>query len=377
MPVLNVQEVKALGMQRLTNLDKARKSNYPEERLENCRDQAEKLRDKMLAGKQIVFCKTVELNRIPYPTKYGFHNAGLVPTPVMHLLNRLFVVQFETTQGIKTLLFSPSDVGGSGETPYFKRYINMLGAAGPWVNRFLAPISNTVEQALAKMGIMPDQVDYISYNDLHAQDLRNWFGSHTKPGYFPNAKLLVMQQEWKSVQQLLPPQSEWYCPNGFDGVPEEKIIELEASVSLGGGVALVHTPGHTVGSHSLVINTDDGIYVCSANGVAADSYSPEYSKISGLSKYAHNTDSEVILNGNMLENSLEQYISMVVEKTIAGTNKQNSRFYNVIPCAELQQYRAFPGLKPTFSIGNIEYGSVRFSESIKESTTAVEELEAV
>ena len=61
-----------------------------------------------------------------------------------------------------------------------------------------------------------------------------------------------MKDEWQSAKALLPPQVDWYCPNGLAGVPEDKVIQLDGDVMIGDGLALVRTPGHTVGNHSFV-----------------------------------------------------------------------------------------------------------------------------
>lgn len=137
----------------------------------------------------------------------------------------------------------------------------------------------------------------------------------------------------------------------------DRIVLLKGSVQLGQGVALVRSPGHTEGNHSLVAHTPDGLLVTSENGVSADSYAPIHSEIPGVRSYTEQTGMEVVMNGNTLENSLDQYISMVVEKTIAGPSKRDSRFCNFVPSSELTPYWGFPGLKPTFSFGELSYGN--------------------
>ena len=87
-------------------------------------------------------------------------------------------------------------------------------------------------------------------------------------------------------------------------------------------MALVWTPGHTDGNHSLCINTDDGVWVSSENGVAADSWHPHLSKIPGVRKTAEFFGREVILNSNTLEDSIDQYDSMLKEKALADPNKR-------------------------------------------------------
>ncbi|MCG8671015.1 MAG: hypothetical protein MI867_16530, partial [Pseudomonadales bacterium] len=338
--------------------DGARASSFPQTRLDEVRKAALKLREEMLSGPMAKFYQTVSLIRVPYPTKYGLLNATIVPTPFMHILNRLYVVRYQTSEGLKTLLFSPSDIEGNRETPFFKQLSERSGPFADMVDKFLAPKINSVEDALAKVGLKPEDIDYISYDHLHTQELRKWLGTQGRPGYFPNAKLLVMRQEWDSTSALLPPQAYWYCPNGISGIDPEKIVLLDSSVTLGEGVALVQTPGHTEGNHSLVVNTSQGLLVSSENGVSADNYAPLMSEIPGVRNYAKQSGVEVILNGNTLEGGLDQYISMVLEKTLAGPARDNPDFYNVVPSSEMTAYWGFPGLKPTFSFGEIVHGSL-------------------
>lgn len=352
------EELEQCGISIIAELDQARDHSSPSVRLENARRAAQDFREHMLNDdEQVLFYRTINLIRAPYPTKYGLLNANKVKSPYMHILNRLFVIQYMTSNGKKTLLFSPSDFVANQETPYFKRLISKYGALSPMVSAFLAPVENTVEEGLALCGIKPDDVDYISYDHLHTQDLRKWLGDGKSPGFFPNAKLLIMTQEWDSTNHLLPQQRDWYCPDGIKGIPENRVIRLDHSVRLGKSVALVRTPGHTEGNHSLVAHTPDGILVSSENGVSADSYAPLHSDIPGVRQYAKDTGMEVILNGNTLENSLDQYISMVVEKTIAGPAKANPAFCNFVPSSELTSYWGFPGLKPTFGFGELCYGT--------------------
>lgn len=360
MTAATLSELEALGIRYLDHFDKARESSHPASRLEAVRTAAVKLREEMQGGKTARYYQTVDLIRVPYPTKYGLLNACTVPMPFMHILNRLFIVQFDSPVGLKTLLFSPSDIDGNRETPYFKRLSEKT--APSWLREraqaLMAPVYNRVEDALQQVGLRPEDIDFISYDHLHTQDLRKWLGGNGQPGYFPRAKLLVMKQEWDSTLALLPPQKDWYCPNGIDGIDPRRVVQLKKSVLLGEGVALVASPGHTEGNHSLAVNTPDGVLVSSENGVCADSFAPLNSEIPGVREYARSTGMEVILNGNTLEGGLDQYISMVMEKTLAGPCQQNGNFYNFVPSSELTAYWALPGLKPTFGFGPLKFGQL-------------------
>ncbi|MBF0351067.1 MAG: hypothetical protein HQM11_08535 [SAR324 cluster bacterium] len=335
-----------------------RESASPQARLKSVKEACQGFRKEMLAEDPVVYYKSCSLIRVPYPSRYGFSGACLVPTPFIHILNRLFILQFQTSEGIKTLLASPSDLEGNAETPFFKRLQDSMGPLKSLGQQFLAPTISTVEHCLAQVGITPEQVDYITYDHLHTQDIRKWLGSHGNPGHFPNAKLLVMRQEWESTKALLPPQADWYCPQGIDGVDPERIILLDGDVMLGEGVALIYTPGHTEGNHSIVAHTPEGLMVTSENGVGPDAYAPLASKIPGLRRYSEATGVEVILNGNTLERGLDQYISMIQEREIAGRSVRNPDFYNMVCSSEATAYWAFPGIHPTWNFGDLQFGKV-------------------
>ena len=96
---------------------------------------------------------------------------------------------------------------------------------------------------------------------------------------------------------------------------------VDGDVELGKGVALVWTPGHTDGNHSLCVNTSDGVWVSSENGVCADNWHPQQSKIPGVRKFAEFFGREVVLNSNTLEDSIDQYDSMIKEKALADPNR--------------------------------------------------------
>ncbi|MFZ5628501.1 MAG: hypothetical protein ACOY5B_05190 [Spirochaetota bacterium] len=345
-----------------------RSSHVPANRLEEVRKAARKFRSELLETGTVPYFRAATLVNVPYPTRYAFfgvYNDTTFLTPVIHITNRLFIIRFKTDGGVKTLLFSPSDIMANAETRFFKRFAggfiqklqgDDMRQVKDAAQKLVAPIEHTVEEWLPLIGIKPEEVDYISYDHLHTQDLRNWLGTNGNPGYFPNAKLLVMRQEWESATGLLPPQKDWYCPNGIAGVDPQKVVLLDDDVLLGPGLALVRTPGHTMGNHSLVVNTPAGVFVSSENGVSADSYAPLKSRNNEIRAYAEKTGMEVILNGNTQESGIEQYISMVMEKEIAGPAQQNPEFYNVFNSSQFSGYWMFPGIRPSFAFEDLEIG---------------------
>src|SRR5690606_36171569 len=150
------------------------------------------------------FYRATSLVRVPYPTRYGLWRASRVRTPLLHILNRVFLVQIRSPTGLKTLLISPSDVERNKETPHFKRLAARARLLGSLGERLLAPVLGSVEGALAAAGLRPEDVDYIAYDHLHTQDVRRWLGADGAPAALPNAKLLVSREEWEAAHGLLP-----------------------------------------------------------------------------------------------------------------------------------------------------------------------------
>ena len=334
----------------------------PGERVERAKEQGKALHQEMMGMEPVPYYRSFELVRVPYPTKYGFHNVEGLLTPFLHIVNRLFVIQFRSPEGLKTLLVSPSDPDRNGETPFFKRLSESFGPFQELGERLIAPRELSVAAALEKTGLKPEDVDYITYDHLHTQDLRGWMGTKEKPGFFPRAKLLVMEQEWISTQSLLPPQQPWYCPRGIEEVDPSRVILVKEDVFLGEGVALIRTPGHTEGNHSVAVRTPEGVMVTSENGVGPDAYAPRSSEIRAVRRYAEETGMEVVLNGNTLERGLDQYVSMILEKSVAGPSVRDERFPNLVCSSEMAGYWAFPGLKPTFGFGNLSFGQPEYGE---------------
>ncbi|MBR9814396.1 hypothetical protein GYB61_11140 [bacterium] len=341
----------------IAHFDGCRRAVGQMARVEDTRSAAGDFRAWMLKQPKVRYFESFDLVKVPYPTRYGLRNAFSREKLVefLHITNRCFVVQFDTVEGLKTLLVSPSDHERNGETPFFRR---LADGAPKLVEPLIAKRYTTAPEIVKAAGLRPEDIDYITYDHLHTQDVRRWLGTDDEPAVFPNANLLVMGRELDCARDLNPYQADWYCPDGTTGIPESKIIRLEGDTYLGGGVALVHTPGHTEGNHSIVVHTDEGLWVTSENGIAAEAYAPQHSTVAGVADYAKTIGTEVIINANTLENSIDQYISMVQELTIAGPSQRDERFPNVFPSSELTRFWAFPGTRPAFSVGHARHGAV-------------------
>jgi hypothetical protein len=310
---------------------------------------------------------TFDLVSLPYPTRFGLFRAAMTPAPYLSLTHRLVVVRWHDSDGRpRTLLFEPTDVELARRTPYFAR----LRASTPNVveRAFSRPLGDVITH-LRSVGIDAKDVDFITFDHLHAQDVRRWIGTTEPardvasggaiPPLLPNAKLIVQRDELDSLNALHPLQVPWYQPHTYNALRQEAITAIDGDVLLGPGVALLSTPGHTVGNQTLVINTETGIWASSENVIAAECLTPEHSHIAGISRYARTWGQEVVLNANTLEDAARQYNSCVLEKLIVDPSRADARFLQFMPSSELTSNPFSPGTSPTFTHSGIFHGTLR------------------
>jgi hypothetical protein len=349
-------------LEQLTQLDAAWRAPSAGERLAEIRKCGVELRERILASGVVSCVRTFDLADAPYPTKFAFGGAARSPVPYILFTNRVNVVQFETATGeLKTLLFNPTDVARSAETPYFANMRRRVGEFF-WSRMMAAFKRPRADECLASLGLSAADVDYIAFDHMHTQDVRAMLGTTPADGaealtaIYPRAKLLIWRPELDTFRGLHPLQELWYVRDGVRHVPRDRLLVCDGDVLLGKGVALVRTPGHTVGNWSLVLNTDTGVWAVSENGISCDNYAPKASAIPGLERYARQEGVEVVLNSNTLEGRNEQYTSMVLEKCLVDRCRDRPEFYQHFASSELRSSPLMPGLSPTYRHGTIHSG---------------------
>jgi hypothetical protein len=175
---------------------------------------------------------------------------------------------------------------------------------------------------------------------------------------FGTARFLLRAGELEAIRAPHSVQSPWYVGAALDDVIEDRIEVLGGDVELGSGIALVATPGRTAGHQSLVLNTADGVWVVSGNGVAADCWQPLLSKLPGVRRGAEAEGREVVLASAAAEDLLALYDSMVLERSLADASRSDPRWLMILPTQELApQRRQWPALA-TFSHGGLALGTV-------------------
>ena len=338
-----------MELTRLTELDDAWAVGGAGARLEAVRRAGRRLRDRLLTAGTARCVRTVDIGTFPYPAAFAFQGVASSPAPYVFMRNRMQLVQVDAGGRLVTILVNPSDAERSAAAPFFAR---MEERYGKLARSLLAKIHTSIPAALSAWGVAPADVDYITYDHLHVQDVR------AVMAYLPNAKLLVQQGELDTLARLHPLQHTWYIPDAIAGIPADRIVALDGDYAIGAGFAIVRTPGHTTGNHSLVVVTDRGAWTISENGVCIDAYAPGVSAIRGVARHARDTGVEVILNANTREQSLDQYTSMVLEKTLADHVPDRPELPQHFSSSEVVAHPLAPGLAPPYTHGAITFGDV-------------------
>ncbi|OBJ73821.1 hypothetical protein [Mycobacterium sp. 1274756.6] len=342
------------------------------ERLRAVREAALAYKARFKAQGQVRAVQSIDITLAPYPVTFGFNSAVNVPhLPMILFMNRMVVVQYDDWDGRpRTLVFEPTAPKGSAEAPFYENIVAKAGrlpGIRQLVDRLLQKSYKDPDEHLAEVGLSPHDVDFCTFDHLHVQDPRIILGSskviegETAPRSpaFGDAPMLVHERELATLQSLHPMQWAWYVERGLDGVDMNKFITFDTDIELGPGIALMWTPGHTDGNHSLVVNTPDGVWVSSENGICLDNWQPELSKIPGVRRYAQDYGREICPNANTLEDSLDQYDSMIKEKTMADRDPKDPRWLQIQSSSELVPWKLFWPVVPTYWHGGLKYGEIQ------------------
>lgn len=359
------------SFRRIEHFDAASAEHLTGRQLEAIRDVAPAFQQWFRDQGTIGAVRTCDLVALPYPREFALWRAAVSPAPFVRIFNRMMVVQWHDAGGVlRTLLAEPTDYELAANTPFFAK----LAQRFEKVQRSIVDYHPTVIEHLATLGISPDMVDYLTFDHLHTQDIRPWLGTTTpqpdleRQGrstrgepvspFFPNARLLVMRDEWEMLAALHPLQRRWFQPETYRDIPLERVMILDHDTLIAPGLALVKTPGHTLGNHTVVLSTSTGIWTSSENGVHAECYEPAMSKIPGLARLADDYGVEVVLNANTPELAAIQYNSMVKEKLIADRGGPGGAWPQHFSSSEMTPWRLSPAVTPSFTYKGITHGMI-------------------
>ena len=315
------------------------------------------LGDALRAGPKVVSVRTLPTSPAPYPVRFAFNGAvpALAPGAMLVIQNRSLLVQVRTEEGLKNVLFNPTDGPSNQATPF---YAGLLASTPkPLLRRFLPPPNRCAEH-LAALGLSCADIDVIAFDHFHTQDIRPLLGAEGVAARFPNAFLLAPRVEWDDWDDLPMMQRAWFVPDGKKGVPENRVVLTDADLRLGDGLVLLRTKGHTSGNQTLFVHAEDGVFGSSENGTASDNWSPHHSRIPGMRRAAKQLDLEVILNANTPELAAEQYTSMLLERSVVDRVPGRPEFFQMFPSSEVTATVLAPYIRPTHSFFEMKSGTV-------------------
>lgn len=361
--IINDALLQQHNFQAISAFEESKRERLPSNELDLIRKVAPQFRDQFLSNGIIKDVKQFLCSIAPYPTKYGFHSAYQGLHPFLYFNNRATLIQWEVDSQVKNFLFNPYFPDLSAESGFYTHLKETVGKFIP--ESFIVKRLPSIIDQIKAAGIQPEDIDYVSYDHLHVQDLRPLMGTVNAKGeikqkaIFPNAHFIFHQDEWETVMNIHPLNEIWYVKNGFDHLNTEKLLLYTQDLQLCQGAALIHTPGHTAGNHSLYLNTVKGAFTISENGVGPDAYNPEKSKIKAIRDTAKWKGWEVILNANTQDLAYLQYNSMIKEKLLSGESPEHEGYCNHRASSEFTNWYASPGLSPTLELGAVESGNLK------------------
>jgi glyoxylase-like metal-dependent hydrolase (beta-lactamase superfamily II) len=307
-------------------------------------DRAAEVRRRLLDGPAVHAARTFDVMSIVYPARFAFWGAAMVPTPYVYLVHRATLLELAGAERPVRVLFNPTEPAGVLRAPFVTR---LRASYGP-LARLGWEVHTDLAAQLAAVGVAADDIDYLAFDHFHLQDL----GPALRR--FPRARLIAQRQEWAMWDALHPLQRPFFLADGRDEVPLDRVMFVDGDHDLGGGAVLVATPGHTAGNQTLFFRTGDrGIWGISENGVCADNWSPQASRIPGVADRSRLQELEVLPNLDTPQSGADHYTSMLVEKAVVDRVPSHPEFVQMMPSWEATRSVRSPGLAPTYRHGGI------------------------
>jgi N-acyl homoserine lactone hydrolase len=127
---------------------------------------------------------------------------------------------------------------------------------------FPAKQISTQEEELAKVGLTVDDIDLVILTHLHVD--------HAKDvDKFRNATFVVQRSELDFAADPHPIQAGWFAQ-----VPADRLWIVDGDGEILDGIRVIHTPGHTPGTQSVLIQTDQGRVCLSGQCTICDNVDP-------------------------------------------------------------------------------------------------------
>jgi len=105
---------------------------------------------------------------------------------------------------------------------------------------------STQEKELEKFGLTVDDIDMVILTHLHSDHAKD-------AGKFKNATFVVQKSELEFAANPHPIQAGWFAE-----LPQDRLEVVDGDKEIIEGIRVIHTPGHTPGGQSILIETDKG-----------------------------------------------------------------------------------------------------------------------
>jgi N-acyl homoserine lactone hydrolase len=127
---------------------------------------------------------------------------------------------------------------------------------------FPAKHISTQEEELAKVGLTTDDIDLVILTHLHLDHAKDW-------DKFKNATFVVQKSELEFAANPHPIQAGWFVQ-----IPQDRLWIVDGDEEILEGIRVLHTPGHTPGAQSVLIDTDKGPVCLSGQCTILDNVHP-------------------------------------------------------------------------------------------------------
>ncbi|MFC1942741.1 N-acyl homoserine lactonase family protein [Chloroflexota bacterium] len=140
------------------------------------------------------------------------------------------------------------------------------GADGEYLSKNGLPAYTlqTIESGLNSVGVTVDDIDLIIQTHLHLDHV-------ACASRFPNSRIIVQKSELEFARNPHSIFEEMYKRELFDGL---KLELIDGDLEISEDINIISTPGHTPGSQSVSVRTDEGLAVIAGMCTLLENFYP-------------------------------------------------------------------------------------------------------